>query len=482
MWILKFILIALEVLLIFNLLIGVHELGHFLAARWRGLKIDRFSIWFGKPIWKKKINGVEYALGWAPFGGYVALPQMATMEAIEGKSESSDKPLPPISPMDKIIVAFAGPLFSFLLAVVFAVVVWLVGRPVSTAGDSTVIGWVIPDGPAWNAGLRPGDQILEVDGHVVNHYHPPPRDSIRWRVVAGEATNITVRYKRDEAVFTTSILPTNRPAKEFKLFGLIRIPVERRPLRQIFIDASYPAVIGEVLTNSPAAAAGLQPGDEIVAVDGQRIHSYAALFHLEQQMTNGALRPVRLLVRRGDGEFHREVQPQKPMQPTNAPPSFGIAWQVDTNVTLLYQQPFDQIKESAGQIFATLSALFRSKDIGVQQLGGAVMIMRVYSNFFSNEQGWRLVLWFSVVINVNLALLNLLPFPVLDGGHITLAIVEAIRRRPVSVRLLQYVQTGCALVLIAFMLFIAFLDTGDWFRSAREDREDGQAIIFAPKQ
>src|SRR5213082_431466 len=129
MAILKFVLIVLEVLLLFNLLIFVHELGHFLAARWRGLKVDRFAIWFGKPIWKKKINGVEYALGTIPAGGYVALPQMATMEAIEGKGESSGTVLPPISALDKIIVAIAGPLFSFLLALVFAVVVWGVGRP-----------------------------------------------------------------------------------------------------------------------------------------------------------------------------------------------------------------------------------------------------------------------------------------------------------------------------------------------------------------
>ena len=91
MSILKFIFIALEVLLLFNLLIFVHELGHFLAARWRGLKIDRFAIWFGKPIWKKRINGVEYALGTIPAGGYVSLPQMATMEAIEGKGESAGR-------------------------------------------------------------------------------------------------------------------------------------------------------------------------------------------------------------------------------------------------------------------------------------------------------------------------------------------------------------------------------------------------------
>src|SRR3989449_11171077 len=93
----KFVFILIEVLLLFNLLIFVHELGHFLAARWRGLKIDRFAIWFGKPIWKTKINGVEYALGTIPAGGYVSIPQMATMKAIEGKSESSGQPLPAIS-------------------------------------------------------------------------------------------------------------------------------------------------------------------------------------------------------------------------------------------------------------------------------------------------------------------------------------------------------------------------------------------------
>src|SRR5215468_8966792 len=119
MVVLKYILIVFEVVLLFNLLIFVHELGHFLAARWRGLKIDRFAIWFGKPIWKARINGIEYALGTIPAGGYVSLTQMATMEMIEGKGESSGKPLPPISPLDKIIVAVAGPLFSLLLGFVF---------------------------------------------------------------------------------------------------------------------------------------------------------------------------------------------------------------------------------------------------------------------------------------------------------------------------------------------------------------------------
>ncbi|MFO1513867.1 MAG: site-2 protease family protein [Verrucomicrobiota bacterium] len=91
MSILKIVLVVLEALFALNLLIFVHELGHFLAARWRGMKVERFAIWFGKPIWSTKINGVEYALGWIPAGGYVSLPQMATMEAIEGKTEEKSR-------------------------------------------------------------------------------------------------------------------------------------------------------------------------------------------------------------------------------------------------------------------------------------------------------------------------------------------------------------------------------------------------------
>src|SRR5580765_1023358 len=197
MSILKVIFIFLEVLLLFNLLIFVHELGHFLAARWRGLKIDRFAIWFGKPIWMTRINGVEYALGTIPAGGYVSLPQMATMEAIEGKSESSGQPLPPISALDKIIVAFAGPLFSFLLAIAFAFVVMVVGRPVSDTETTTTIGYVIKGGPADEAGLRPGDQILSVDGKPVSKFGGMG-DSVTWRIVRSEGDVVPIKVARVE--------------------------------------------------------------------------------------------------------------------------------------------------------------------------------------------------------------------------------------------------------------------------------------------
>ena len=475
MTILRYIFIALEVVLLFNLLIGVHELGHFLAAKWRGLKVDRFAIWFGKPIWKKKINGVEYALGWIPAGGYVALPQMATMEAIEGRPEDAPtEPLPNVSPLDKIIVAVAGPLFSFGLAIAFAFIVWGVGRPINTDDNSTIIGFVDPAGPAAAAGLRPGDTILEVNGHPVKNFMPTGSmsDSVKWRIITSTGTNIVVKYLRDGKVATAYPVPTNTPTKWY----------ERKSLRQISMNYAEKAVIGEIASNSPADAAGLKNGDEIVAMNGEKIFSPLSIDFAQMAMSNSPVKPLTLTIRRGGEQFEKILLAKKPVQPTNSFPILGImAWQGDTNVALVHPNPLEQIQLSVGQIVGTLQALLAPKSqIGVQQLGGAVMIGRVYYNLFQDEEGYRRVLWFSVILNVNLALLNLLPLPVLDGGHITLALIEAVRRRPVSARILNSIQSGFAMLLIGFMIYIAFFDTGDWIRSAHADRE--QTIIFAPQK
>ena len=183
--------------------------------------------------------------------------------------------------------------------------------------------------------------------------------------------------------------------------------------------------------------------------------------HAEEKMTNGPITPVTVTIKRGNEQFERTLLAEKPAQPATRPGRcFGItAWFGETNEVLSSSAiRSSQLSDSAGQIFATISAvLSRKSEIGFQQLGGAVMIIRLYSNLFASENGWRQVLWFSVLFNVNLAMLNLLPFPVLDGGHITLALIEAVRRRPVSAKLLNVLQSACAVILIAFMLFIGFL-------------------------
>ena len=467
MAIIKVIFIALEVLLLFNLLIGVHELGHFLAAKWRGLKVERFAIWFGKPLWKKKIGEVEYILGSLPFGGYVALPQMATMEGIEGKNENPGQALPNVSALDKIIVAFAGPLFSFLLALFFAFIVMVVGKPVSEADTTTTIGYVIKDGPADQAGLRAGDKILSIDGHKVSKFSGMG-DSVQWSIVSSENPNIAVTVDRAGQTLTFNPTPEIEPTKFW----------QRKGLREIQIEPAQSALIGAVVPGGPAERAGLKAGDTILAVDGQPIYHSDTLADYEEAHTNQSLA---LTVARDDQTLNFNVRPEKPISPADESPKMGIIWDGYGKITISHPNAFEQVYSGLSSVVETVGAIASPKThIKPQHLGGAVMILNVYYRLFSAPHGWQLALWFSVILNVNLALLNLLPIPVLDGGHILLSLIEAVRRRPISSRIIAVIQNACVVFVIGFMLYLAFFDVQDLVGKAGKAKPE--EIKFAPSK
>ena len=449
----------------FNIIIFVHELGHFLAARWRGLQVDRFQIWFGKPIWKKTINGVQYGLGWLPFGGFVALPQMAPMEAIEG-GEKLEKPLPPISAMDKIIVAFAGPLFSMLLALAAALAVWQVGKPKDFI-PATEIGFVAEDGPADKAGLKPGDEILAINGKAVNGF-AGSLDSIQERIILSRGDKIVFTVKRpgvDEPIELTSGFETD----ESKWY-------QRRALREVGIAPAGRAFIEEVMKNSPAADAGLKKGDEIVSVDGQELHSRHTF---SRYLEENEWRAVTVGVRAPDGSV-REVTltPERPLSPHDEKPMIGVVWDAgkDVDVRIVRPAPLTQVADSLEMMWVTITSVVApNSSIGVDHLSGPVGIAKVQFQMLKTDNGWRRILAFMVLFNVNLAVLNMLPFPVLDGGHITLAILEKIAGRPVQAKPLEIIQTVCALALISLMIFVTSKDIGDDFGRGKSD---GPEVVF----
>jgi regulator of sigma E protease len=142
--------------------------------------------------------------------------------------------------------------------------------------------------------------------------------------------------------------------------------------------------------------------------------------------------------------------------------SYGITWDAGGKMTIAHTSPLEQISAGVQTLTNTVGALLSPQsDIKLQHMSGPIMIMRTYYILFRSEFGWQLALWFSVVFNINLAIINLLPIPVLDGGHILLAILEAIRRRPLNLKLLEILQGACAILLIGFMLYVSFYDVQD---------------------
>ena len=542
--VLNFLFTLLEVILIFNLLIVVHETGHFLAARWRGLVIEKFGIWFGKPLWKKTINGVQYSLGSLPFGGFVALPQMAPMDVAEGTPLSDRASLPSVSPVDKIIVALAGPVFSLGLALLFAVLVWIVGNPVSERETNLTIGYVVPDSPAAKAtcttlgvanGLRPGDVIEDVDSHPVSRFGGM-NGSVVWYVARSEGDTIPFQVKRGDRTLT--FLP--KPLTEEGTSSW-----RRKSLRQVLIDPAYTSIVAKVEKDSPAAKAGLQEKDVVTEVNGQRLYNPQMLADTEQdsygksivltvergrqtrQITLPAMqfeigepvsaspadraglkkedlitaingvaptrfselketiakspgKPIELTVVSKDGKTRQVAV--TPLVPKSMPdamigigPNYegdGITFTDGGVMKLAHEKPLDQVKGSVTSIVNTIGAVVAPHSkIRLQHLGGPVFIGRTYYYLLSSPDGWRLALWFSVVLNVNLAMLNMLPIPVLDGGHILLALIEMVRRKPVNIRILEFVQTACFVVIAGYMLYVSFYDVGD-LAGGRRHRSD----------
>ena len=448
------------VVMLFNFMIFVHELGHFFAARWRGLYVDRFQIWFGRPIWKKTINGVQWGLGWIPAGGFVSLPQMAPMEAIEGSVELP-KDLKPVKPLDKIIVAAAGPVASFLLAVLFAVAVWLVGKPDFEMGVTTV-GFVAPDSPAAQAGILPGDKIVKVDGRPVTKW-AGNMEGVRELIMLGEKDKVTFTIQRP-----------GTPG-ELDIACGFRIPEtewwQRSGMRQVGLMQAIPCVVGEVLPNSPAAQAGLKAGDSITAVNGVHVWNPSALdvplkkgelLMLDVTGKDGAVRQVTVQGRLPEN-WHNS---QDGSLLKGAQPILGVVWDlsaVGRDVTV-HPTPWAQIRQSLKWMGDTLAKVVApGSNVGVEHLSGPVGIANQFYRMFSLDEGWKLALWFSVVLNVNLAILNILPLPVVDGGHVVMNTIELIFRRPLNVKVLEFVQFGFVFLLMGFFLFVTFKDVGEFF-------------------
>jgi len=443
------------VVLLFGGSIFVHELGHFLAARRRGVVVERFSIGFGPPIFKwRGRDGVEYRLSWFPLGGYVLLPQLADLGAVEGQSNVDVRRLPPVSYGTKMIVFVAGAAFNILFAFLLACVVWIIGQPAATGFTSTTIAEIAPTlkdsaqrevvSPAVKAGLKPGDVIVRVDGAPVETFAD---------IVERLALSSGWKDGERQTIFTI------RRGQETLELPIQPVLSGDENVRKVGFTTVAKLYVGPTAPDSPASRVDLRPGDLITAVNGAVMLTPSQLF---DALRKGLGKPLAVTVQRGGESVTHTLEPAAKIT------DLGLTG-INSGVTLTHPNPFSQIKENVVKTFRTLWALINPRsDINASHLSGPIGII---DNFIAvSRAGLPLALWFTILVNINLAIFNLLPMPVLDGGQMLFATIGQLRGRPLPVNFIMTAQSVFIVLLFSMVLYVSVFDVRRIVRDAKAVR------------
>jgi regulator of sigma E protease len=396
------------------------------------MKVEEFAVGFGPKIHSRKRDGIEYSVRWIPAGGFVKLPQMITAEALEGESKED---VPPAPPLHKILVAFAGPFMNVVFAFALATVIYFVGLPIPV--NPAIIGYVEPGSAEAKLGIQEGDRIVSVNGKMVKSWQ-----DVMQNTAFARTNLLPVVIEHDGRESTYQLQATTDNAIGLKLLNLD--------------PRDHPEVM-DVISGGAGEKAGLQRGDRIISFAGVPIASREQLIDLIRKRGG---QPTDMRVDRGAQKVSLNITPM--VDPTTKGGRIGVALGVSSTQIYIVQKPgpppWEQVRNETGKIFSMIGALIHSRETGVgaKDLAGPVGILAILANAVNND--YRLALSFLVMLNINLAIINLLPFPVLDGGHILMAIIEKIRRRPLSIKFVEYATTGFAVLLISLMLYITFGD------------------------
>jgi regulator of sigma E protease len=438
--------------IVLGILIFIHELGHFIAARLVGIRVEIFSIGFGRRLIGFKKGGTDYRLSLIPFGGYVRmageeLPGQSEPDAAEDDTAASDSSTRPAavsrgdtlqekSVPQRMLVAVAGALMNAVLAVVLTIGLAYFGIYVeSYLLQPPVIAHVQSGSPADTAGIQPRDTIIGVDGKNVETW-----EDAQLELILNAFTSFDMTIRRDGQAVTVSI-----PADDEQKYP--------------FAGIAYPSriMIGKLTKGSPAEKADLAENDQIIAIDGAPLFS---IYQLIDAINDSQGDSVSLTVLRNGSEKTVTLKPE--YNEDTGRYMIGIAFGEDPDKVLrkypagqAFQKAVDLNIQMGKAMFGLVAKLVMGRE-SMDQLGGPVMIVDMAGK--AARAGLRDLIWLTALISLNLAILNLLPIPVLDGGMIVFLLFEAIFRKPVSEKIQVALQNVFFFLLIGFALYVTYND------------------------
>ncbi|HWG57969.1 MAG TPA: RIP metalloprotease RseP [Candidatus Acidoferrales bacterium] len=416
--------------IVLGVLVLLHEWGHFIVAKWCGVRVEVFSVGFGPRIWGKKKGNTDYRLSALPLGGYV---RMAGDNPVEERSGAPDEFLSRPR-WQRFLVVIAGPIVNIVLAFL---ILWGVyagfGVPFDAYLDQAPTVAAVPQGAT--TAVQPGDRILKVGGTAT----PTWGTVLSVLAKAGPNSSVSLDIERGGAQQTlTAKIPSGQSTAD----GVTGYP-------------EIPCVIERVEPGYPAKNAGMQPGDQILSLNGQAIVTWP-------QMVDGIQRsagaPVHFVVRRDGKEVPLEITPKQSLDPDNGQMTWVIGASRPTK-NVYHTEGFSAaIKDAAAKTVSFAQSdkdvivwLFRGKLSIVHDLAGPVGIVQFSGQ--AAQQGPAIFLVWMAFISLDLGLLNLLPIPLLDGGHVLMFAIEGTLRRDLSIAFKErFVQVGIVFILALFAI------------------------------
>ena len=410
-----------------GVIIFVHEAGHLVMAKIFGMRVLAFSLGFGKRIWGFQRGETEYKVSLIPLGGYVRLGGEDPEEVSDDPHDFMNTPR-----WQRILVYLAGPAMNVVLAIVLIALVLMVGIQVPSLREiPAVIGAIEPDSPAALAGLQGGEEILTVDGEEVTKW-----DDVYFAFITSPERPLVLSVVRGDQNLELTLTPERIPKYEVGRTGAFPTFLPR---------------IAQVVPNSPAAAAGFEPGDEIVGADGRELSQWQEFVnHIEERPEQ----VVTVTILRGGRQIDLQVTPADESGKGKIGVMHGYFQRLPPHLALVESIRFNW--DMSRQTLTVLSKIVTRQMAAKSALSGPIEIAALSGA--AARSGFKNLIQLMGLISISIAILNLLPIPVLDGGQITILLFESLRRRDLTLPVKERINQVGLLMIVLLMVVVLYFD------------------------